>query len=62
MWFIVSSTPGRFIARATVEGCRNGHQEGDNLVTNVLDEIRVMLPTGPTRRDRAMMVADVVET
>lgn len=63
MWFVISSTAGRFIGRGMVVDHRNGHQEGDDLVAYALDELRAMLPVGLTRRDRTvMMTADVVET
>ena len=40
-----------------------GHQEGGDLVAGTIDELRAMLPSGLTRRDRSMLMArDVVET
>ncbi|MGI4793568.1 MAG: hypothetical protein ACRYG8_05675 [Janthinobacterium lividum] len=63
MWFILSQPSGMFAARAIIADHSGGHQKGDELVADTLEELRKMLPAGLTRWDRTMMMpADVVET
>lgn len=63
MWFVTADPSGRFAARAIVADHSGGHQVGEDLHADTLNELRAMLPAGLTRRDRSMMMArDVVET
>lgn len=66
MWFVSISDPehpGRAVAWAVKVDGQGGIRMPGLLVAASIDEVRAMLPTALTRRDRTpMMSTDVVET
>ena len=52
-WFVISLPSGTFAARSIVADAGGGHQEGDNLVANTIEELRAMLPAAMAGKDLA---------
>ena len=64
IWFVTNDPdhPGRVVAWAVKADSSGGKRRGE-LVADMLDELRAMLPAGLTRRDRtSAMPITVLET
>jgi hypothetical protein len=62
MWFVTFERTGKFMARTHTAAPDGGKWMPGMLVADTLDELRAMLPTGLTRRDRTpIMWPEVVE-
>ena len=66
IWFVSTSDPGhpgKAVAWAIAADTRGGTRPPGLLIADTLDELRAILPTGLTRRERtSVMPAQVVET